>query len=165
MQERTDDAERCLPGPAVICLRTFGDCLFRRVRPCLEWKLGRSTQGYGTYWSGKKQRSGRVHHLALEQKLGRPLREGYLALHHCDNPPCFELEHLYEGTPSDNMHDRMQRGQWVQPVSPRWIPALTETQKADARARYAMGGVTCRELAAEFGVSTMTVNRAIRGRR
>lgn len=160
MQERTDSS------PAVICLRVLNDCLFRRVRPCLEWSRGHNAGGYGVYWSSERQRTGLVHHLALEQKLRRPLRAGYYALHHCDNPPCFEHEHLYEGTKSDNMRDRMARGKWAAPTnSPMWIPVLTEAQKEDIRARYARGGVICRELAAEFGVSTMTVNRAIRGRR
>jgi hypothetical protein len=51
----------------------------------------------------------KVHQLALEEKLGRPLRPGFYALHHCDYPSCVELSHLYEGTHADNMRDRQLR--------------------------------------------------------
>jgi hypothetical protein len=29
--------------------------------------------------------------------------------HHCDNPPCVNVEHLYEGTQIDNMRDKLAR--------------------------------------------------------
>lgn len=31
-------------------------------------------------------------------------------LHHCDNPRCVRIEHLYEGTHADNMKDKKRRG-------------------------------------------------------
>jgi hypothetical protein len=52
----------------------------------------------------------RTSRLALEIKLGRPLKKGMKALHTCDNPPCNNGAHLYEGTHQDNMDDRMRRG-------------------------------------------------------
>jgi hypothetical protein len=51
----------------------------------------------------------RVHRLALERKLGRPIKPGYFALHTCDNPSCINPKHLYEGTPADNVRDLVQR--------------------------------------------------------
>lgn len=32
------------------------------------------------------------------------------ALHHCDNEACIRKEHLYAGTPSDNIRDAYKRG-------------------------------------------------------
>jgi hypothetical protein len=51
----------------------------------------------------------RVHRLALERKLGRPINPGLRALHHCDRNSCVNPEHLYEGTDKDNMRDRALR--------------------------------------------------------
>lgn len=60
--------------------------------------------GYGT--RGHRY----AHREALEQKLGRPIKPGYGALHHCDNPPCIEPVHLFEGTNADNVHDMIAKG-------------------------------------------------------
>lgn len=49
-----------------------------------------------------------AHRAALAEKLGRPV-DGH-ALHHCDNPPCIEPSHLYEGSPLDNAADAKARG-------------------------------------------------------
>jgi hypothetical protein len=46
----------------------------------------------------------------LEQKLGRPVKEGYEACHSCNNTKCIEPEHIYEGTHQDNMWDLIKAG-------------------------------------------------------
>jgi hypothetical protein len=51
----------------------------------------------------------KMHRLALERKLGRPIKPGYLACHTCDWKSCVNPDHLYEGTYSDNQRDRVQR--------------------------------------------------------
>jgi hypothetical protein len=56
--------------------------------------------------NGKDRKASR---LALERKLGRPIKPGYLACHHCDNPSCVNQDHIYEGTQSDNIKDIYKR--------------------------------------------------------
>lgn len=51
-----------------------------------------------------------VHRVSLSLKLGRPIRNGMLACHTCDNPKCFNPGHLYEGTYKTNAKDRADRG-------------------------------------------------------
>lgn len=46
----------------------------------------------------------------LEQKLGRPIKEGYESCHSCNNTKCIEPEHIYEGTHWDNMQDLIKAG-------------------------------------------------------
>ena len=36
--------------------------------------------------------------------------DGKFILHRCDNPPCFDVLHLYPGDAAQNVEDMMQRG-------------------------------------------------------
>lgn len=71
-------------------------------------------------WAGKTDRDGYgrayvyghhflAHRYALEQAAGKSIGEAH-ALHHCDRPACCNPAHLYEGTPIDNVRDRVIRG-------------------------------------------------------
>ena len=117
--------------------------------PCKIWTGAKAKDGYGV-----KQVQGKMvylHREALAKKLGRPLT-GH-ALHHCDTPSCYEAEHLYEGTHSENMLDMYARG--------RMAHRLTAQQKQEIKIRYAAGGVTHRSLAEEYGFGKTAIWRAI----
>ncbi len=47
--------------------------------------------------------------------------------HHCDNPPCCRLKHLYNGTHLENMKDRHDRG-WYKRKDPREQQGAANTQ-------------------------------------
>ncbi len=64
--------------------------------------------GYPKRWIGGKRV--RLNRIVLEQKLGRPIREGYEACHSCNVTNCIEPEHIYEGTHTDNMWDVKKAG-------------------------------------------------------
>lgn len=75
---------------------------------CLEWARARNGNGYG-----RLRRNGRLyypHRLALELALGRPIAEGMVACHRCDNPACIEPTHLYEGSKADNTKEMWAKG-------------------------------------------------------
>jgi hypothetical protein len=78
---------------------------------CWEWQGYRDDWNYGTVrFDGKMQR---VHRVVAHLCLGLDLSSGLRALHHCDNPPCFNPDHLFIGTDADNAHDRDAKGrQW-----------------------------------------------------
>ena len=75
---------------------------------CWEWQAYRNGKGYGIFYHRKdKSIASRV---ALELRLGRPLMDGMLALHTCDNPSCCNPSHLWEGDHTANMRDASQKG-------------------------------------------------------
>jgi hypothetical protein len=75
---------------------------------CWPWTGSRHTSGHGEIW--RKPVHIAAHRAVLEIKLGRPILPGLLACHTCDNPPCCNPGHLYEGTSVDNNRDTFRRG-------------------------------------------------------
>jgi hypothetical protein len=78
---------------------------------CWPW-TGATRSGYGclTVKVDGKPKSRRAARMAWALANGRPLGPGMMALHRCDNPPCCNPAHLYEGTAADNMADKVARG-------------------------------------------------------
>jgi hypothetical protein len=77
---------------------------------CLVWPFGKISTGYGATLVLGKMRT--VHRLAWEIVKG-PIPEGLFVLHHCDNRPCFRVDHLFLGTNADNIRDRVNKGRFV----------------------------------------------------
>ncbi len=70
---------------------------------CWPWRTGKK----GKVWVDGKIVL--VSRFMLADKLGRPIKPKMMACHTCDNPPCFNPDHLYEGTHADNMRDMKER--------------------------------------------------------
>ena len=72
---------------------------------CWEWLKGKSG-GYGvTSIKGKRIL---VHRYSLEIHLNREIPKNLEVRHMCNNPICFNPEHLLEGTHSENMKDMVE---------------------------------------------------------
>lgn len=108
---------------------------------CWLWNGYTTDSGYGLItpdnWDHKSSRP-RSHRISLELYLGRPLGKGMWALHHCDNPPCVNPDHLYEGTRKDNERDKIERDR-VRRGRDHPSTHLTEDDVVRIRERVARG--------------------------
>ena len=50
------------------------------------------------------------HHRKAWAEANGPIPEGLQVLHHCDNPRCYNVEHLFLGTQADNLRDMVAKG-------------------------------------------------------
>lgn len=131
--------------------------------PCWVWLGNRNSGGYGHF--GRRRIM--AHRWSLEQSLGRTIAAGLYVLHHCDNPPCVNPAHLYEGTQYDNMRDCAERKRNFAPAlrgaaHPR--AKLTENEVRYIQSREWEGRMTQRNLARELGVHSSTVGKILYGK-
>lgn len=75
---------------------------------CWEWTRSRTEAGYGRIsWLGHVER---VHRVVASLTLDLDLASNAVVCHRCDNPPCFNPDHLFIGTLSDNTQDMIAKG-------------------------------------------------------
>ena len=75
--------------------------------PCDEWVGSLNSSGYGHLRVAGKVL--KAHRLVKMQEVGH-LERWEFVCHHCDNPKCIRLDHLFIGNQSDNMHDMHRKG-------------------------------------------------------
>lgn len=144
---------------------------------CWLWLGAKLKSGYGVIADGGKQTT--AHRVAWELASGMRIPPGKYACHKCDNPSCVRPDHLFVGTPSDNMQDCVRKGRdnpaakahWGDSNPARRNPAirqgiknsqakLTEDQVREIRGSTERNGL----LAVRYGVSKSAV-KMIRTRR
>lgn len=93
---------------AIVSARTLRDA----ATGCLNWTGALNDRGYPTIRGGRDKVY--VHRLVWWINRG-PIPTGLFVCHHCDNPKCVEIAHLFTGTHAENMRDMVMKGRWSRP--------------------------------------------------
>lgn len=137
--------------------------LMDRGPGCWEWLGSKDAGGYGKMRIGNRK-AARAHRIAWAIAHGDP--GTMLVCHHCDNPSCVRLDHLFLGTALDNNRDRQAKGRPNNaPRGERNTQAkLTEQQALQVAELYRTGQFRQRDLAEMFGVSQSAVQLLLSGK-
>lgn len=143
---------------------------------CLIWPYKCNDSNYGMVRNEDKK-DWLVTRLTF--KLLRPdeFNAALLVLHSCDNPPCFNPRHLFQGTQADNMKDMDKKGRRKSNGRPGVLRGpnpllqgercgnskLTEADVLEIRRRHAECE-TQTALAAEFGLTQGNVGHIVNRR-
>lgn len=130
---------------------------------CILWQGSLDVNGYGLLRlrTNGRQHNRAAHRVEWEKHFG-PIPAGAVVMHKCDNPPCYNIEHLRIGTQLDNIRDCIAKGR-KRPAFGEAVglAKLTDAKVAEIRWLYAIGDRSKRRLAKEFKVSWPAVHRAI----
>lgn len=110
-------------------------------------------------WVSGKQKLVRVHRLVLTVFRGE-CPEGMECRHLNGIRNDNRLENLAWGTRKENAEDRIRHGTG-QRGERLWSVKLTEVQVIEIRRRYCLGGITQKELAIEFNVTSPSISHII----
>lgn len=127
---------------------------------CFVWTRSvRGHMGYGTVTVGGRVLA--VHRVIWEMMHG-PIPDGMMVLHHCDNPRCYRIDHLFLGSNQDNMNDMKSKGRYPK-LTRDHMPhsKLSVEQAAEVVARYNAGGISQQQLANEYGCHQTTISDII----
>jgi hypothetical protein len=135
-------------------------------KSCLEWVGPIDKDGYGitTFSDGVPKKTWKVHRLIFLLLKGN-IEEGNFICHACDNPRCFNLCHLFEGTPKDNSLDRKHKGRnGDQRGEKNGSNRLPDKIVLQIRKLYSEGMRVC-ELVRMFNVQQGTVSKIVHRKR
>jgi hypothetical protein len=95
-------------------------------------------------------------HRKVWTEANGPIPDGMKICHHCDNPACVNLEHLFMGTHQDNMDDMVAKGR-KRRGEQHANHVLTEQDVIAIRGVHAKGDNSLREIGEMFGVTYQTI--------
>lgn len=129
---------------------------------CLIWPYSTIKHGYGTVFVPDTKTVVLVHRLAFKITHGRwPMPKG---LHRCDNPPCFNPRHIFEGTQIDNIADMVAKGRARAPIgTEQWCARFTDDDIREIRRLYS-SGITQVQIAKDYGTYQPNISAIVLGK-
>lgn len=125
---------------------------------CWEWNGALDDNGYGQM-AVNRGRPWKSYRIAYEAWVKVP-EENVDICHTCDNPPCINPDHLFEGTRQANVDDMIAKRRNAN--GERAGHKVTDAQVDLIRSEYAVGGVSQRSLGAKYGISQAQVSNIVR---
>lgn len=125
------------------------------ITHCWEWQGSKTENQYGLMgYEGRLRRANRI---AMALYRGFDITSPIQVLHHCDNPCCVNVEHLFLGDNQANVDDKMRKGRHrILNRKQRLKRQLTEKQVAEIRRRK-MAGEKAKTIAKDLNISERTV--------
>ena len=129
---------------------------------CSQWNGATRNGGYGHV--SVRGIFFAVHRLVWEILRG-PIPKGKVICHHCDNPLCSNIRHLFVGTIQDNVDDMWRKGRGGPRSFPKpWIRGtkhghcrLTDEQVSSLRSDR-QRGMTFRAIGEKYGIAAPTAH-------
>lgn len=131
-----------------------------KSKDCWIWMGATQSSGHGRLKIGGK--AVLAHRVAYFLANGRLPRKRYVC-HRCNNASCVNPDHLYAGTPRQNVLDSIRAGTHRPPRFNRSGAKLTEYQVRVIRQRLADGETPIR-IAPDYGLDPSTIRKIRDGR-
>ena len=136
------------------------------MKNCIEYQGCRKSNGYG--WVTYKGKQMGAHRKAWIEANGE-IPKGMYVLHKCDNPPCINIDHLFLGTPADNISDMVQKKRNRTGTALRQadgLPVRSKLTKNDVCAikELRSTGMKQRDIAARFNVTQSCISLLLSGK-
>src|SRR5438270_7873966 len=127
---------------------------------CWLWRGPLSPEGYGlASFESRRYPAHRLGWLLFRSNIA----PGLLVCHKCDVPACVNPDHLFLGTPADNMRDMKEKGR--KPMGEKHYRAkLTDEQVSRIKVMLSEDRIYMSEIARDFGVSYSTIHSIKNGR-
>lgn len=140
----------------------FWATMNKQADGCWIWTGGYYNHGYGVVcWRFKPQGKGvkiAASRAAWMVRNG-PIPAGMQVLHKCDVPGCCNPDHLFLGTITDNMHDRLRKER-----NPRVTVTGDQVRAIRKEAAEKKQRGTMAALARKYGISPQTVGKIAAGK-
>lgn len=131
---------------------------------CWIWTDHYTESGYGQLKIGSKtngtRRNALAHRISYQLSKG-DIPDGMFVCHTCDNPKCVRPEHLWVGTPYDNIRDMFKKGRSGVGED---APNYKLSSKKVANIRSLNGKMRVKEIAEKYRVCVKTIYNIINGK-
>ena len=137
--------------------RFWSKVRYEKGSGCWVWTGHKDNNGYGKFYYDRE--ACLAHRVSYEIEY-KAIPKGMYVCHHCDNPSCVRLSHLFLGTQTDNMQDSTKKGRISKGEHRQHIAKLTEIQVIailkDTRPQ--------REIAKDYNINQSQISRIKQGK-